>query len=108
MNQEKFDKILERRIELTKAVLSKKRAEYAGSNGDRLHNFRRAASMLNCTPEKALMGMATKHFVSILDMVDATEFNPGYPPPFEVIEEKLGDAINCLILLEAMLKERHE
>lgn len=108
MNQEQFDKILERRIELIKAVLSKKRAEYAGNGGDRLHNFKRAAAMLDCTPERALIGMATKHFVSILDMVDQVEFNPSQFPSIAMIEEKLGDAINYYILLEAMLKERHE
>ena len=47
MNSEQFDKILESRLEATRAVLAAKRKEYAQNGGDRLHNFNRAASMLD-------------------------------------------------------------
>lgn len=95
-------------------VLASKNKEYA-SDSDKLHNFKRAADMLRCTPEKALIGMATKHIISILDIVDKIEhyYNtiPDVKPseintPISMIEEKIGDAINYLILLEALLKER--
>jgi len=105
MNQEKFDEILERRIELIRSVLSRKRAEYAPGGGDRLHNFKRAANMLSCSPERALVGMLSKHLVSILDMVDAID-QRGEFPLWELVEEKIGDSINYLILIEAMIKER--
>lgn len=100
MNADQFDKILERRLELISSVLASKREEYA-AGGDRLHNFKRAAEMLGVSREKALAGMMAKHWVSVLDMVDGkaklTE---------ELIEEKIGDSINYLVLLEAMLKEK--
>ena len=59
--------------------------------------------MLRTTPEKALVGMWTKHIISILDIVDGLDKKL---VPVEMIEEKIGDAVNYLILLEAMLKDR--
>lgn len=103
MTAQWFDKVLESRIEKTKAILSNKRKEYA-SGGDRLHNFKRAAAMLGCGPAKALVGMMAKHWISILDVVDDTE--KGILPSIPLLEEKLGDACNYIILLEATLKEQ--
>ena len=59
--------------------------------------------MLGQSPEKALVGMLAKHLVSILDIVDAI---PKQIPTPALVEEKIGDAVNYLILLEALLKER--
>ena len=103
MQSKDFDVVVERRLELINKILLTKRAEYAPEGGDRLHNFNRAAEMLRCTKEKALVGMWTKHIISLLDIVDNVEKKP---PSLELIEEKIGDSINYLILLEAMLKER--
>lgn len=103
MNSQTFDHIVAKRLELIKSILIKKRAEYAPDGGDRLHNFNRAAAMLKQTRERALMGMLSKHLVSLLDMVDG--FDNKKMPSFALIEEKIGDAVNYLILLEAMMKE---
>ncbi len=103
MNAKCFDEIVERRIKRIRTLLTQKRAEYAPDGGDRLHNFNRAAAMLQCTPEKALVGMLAKHIISILDIVDAI---PNKNPSMETIDEKLGDFINYGILLESMLMER--
>jgi hypothetical protein len=100
---EDFDTIVAERLEKIKAILLKKREEYAPEGGDRLHNFKRASAMLHCEPEQALVGMWTKHVISILDMVDKIHRDE---PTVELLEEKIGDAINYLILLEAMVKER--
>ena len=100
MQTEQFNKIVERRIELIRSVLATKEKEYAVSK-DRLHNFNRAAEMLRCTREQALIGFMTKHLVSILDMVDSL-----FLPSKEKLEEKIGDSVNYLILLEASLKEK--
>ena len=102
MNAKQFDEVVENRIKLIRSVLASKRKEYA-AGGNRLHNFDRASSMLNCSRQHALVGMLSKHLVSILDIVD--NFNVSAPPSVALIEEKCGDAINYLILLEAMLKE---
>jgi len=117
MNVEKFNKLLEKRIEKTRAVLDSKNKEYA-SDIDKLHNFKRASGMLQCSPEKALVGMWTKHIISLLDIVDKINkedvkngntliCKPG-DVTIPLVEEKIGDAINYLILLEALIKERYE
>lgn len=85
---------------------------------DKLHNFKRAGNMLQCSPEYALVGMWTKHIISLLDIVDKINkedvklSNMFVCKPDDVtiamVEEKIGDAINYLILLEALIKERYE
>lgn len=102
MNAKCFDEIVERRIKRIRILLTKKRAEYAPDGQDRLHNFNRAAAMLRIPRSQALLGMLAKHLVSILDMVDAISRRD---PGIAMIDEKIGDAINYLILLEAMLME---
>jgi hypothetical protein len=101
MTNEKFQIILDKRLNSIQSVLASKATEYATSS-DRLHNFNRAAQILGIDRRSALTGMLSKHLVSILDIVDNFE---NIKPSFEMIEEKIGDAINYLILLEAMLKE---
>lgn len=99
MKAEKFNEILRWRLAKTEKVLASKAGEYASSE-DRLHNFKEAAAMLRCTPAQALLGFMTKHMVSIYDLVlsDAT-------PSHETWDEKIGDAVNYLVLLEALVKE---
>jgi hypothetical protein len=105
MNHDAFDKILKRRIEQMEKVLGKKAAEYAKGN-DRLHNFKRAGAMLRSTPEAALVGMLAKHLISILDMVDDLD-QAGFLAAAHLWDEKLGDAVNYLVLLEGLVAERH-
>jgi len=104
MNQRDFNSILNNRILKTKTILQSKGAEYSSSI-DRLHNFKVAAQMSSTgeSPEQALWGMLRKHLVSVLGMVNAAgsvEISP------HVIDEKIGDSINYLILLESLLRER--
>jgi hypothetical protein len=80
-----------------------KNDEYA-TNDDKLHNFKRAAKMLNCSTFKALQGMKTKHDVSILDIID--KLDRGESVPFKLIEEKITDSIAYLILLEMLIREK--
>ena len=103
MLQGHFDQLLDRRIEATRSVLASKNAEYS-SGTDRLHNFKAAAhlALKPITPEQALWGMLRKHLVSILDMVEGDKPLPDKPTR----SEKIGDAINYLILLEALLEDR--
>ena len=99
MTPEDFNLILDKRLMSIKAVLGNKAKEYA-HGGDRLHNFKVAANMLQSTQAKALWGIAVKHFVSVSDLV-----NGDLESETAMINEKIGDAINYLILLEAVLKE---
>ena len=103
MNVKDFNKLLEARIKMTREVLDSKNKEYA-SDVDKLHNFKRAGKMLQIAPEYALVGMMVKHTISILDIVDKINNNKEYPTK-EMIEEKVGDNVNYLILLEALIKE---
>jgi hypothetical protein len=103
MNPSKFEIELEIRLRKITNVLSTKSAEYS-TKEDKHYNFKRAGEVLRKTPETALWGMFSKHFVSIQDIVEATE--KGKVPNREVLEEKIGDAINYLILLETLIKER--
>lgn len=106
MTGAQFDDILAMRIDKIRSVLSSKTVEYASSS-DRLHNFKRAAALSGRTTAQALVGMWTKHLVSVLDIVDTDARSNG---PLHItralLDEKIGDAINYLILLEAILIER--
>ena len=103
MNSAKFELVLMRRFDLVRETLMAKGREYA-SETDRLHNFKAAGQVMNCTPERALIGFMTKHLVSILDMVNALD--SGVPINPKMKDEKVGDAINYLFLLDAVFEER--
>ena len=98
MEAAKFNELLNARLKSSKRVLGSKAKEYA--KGDRLYNFKRAAEILRKSPEDALLGMFMKHLVSVIDLVEGT-----LEASDHMIDEKIGDAINYLILLEAVLKE---
>ncbi len=102
MTNEAFVALLESRIDQMRGTLDKKRQEYATSQ-DRLHNFKVAGAMTRRTPAQACVSMLAKHLVSIFDLVEAAAL--GQQTPSAVLDEKLGDAINYLVLLEALLKE---
>lgn len=102
MTAEQFNHLLDERIEAIRRVLQYKAEEYASSK-DRLHNFKAAALLQHCTPAQALLGMLSKHLVSVVDMVLTDSL--GDKPHPDKLNEKIGDAINYLILLEAIFKE---
>ena len=80
-----------------------KNTEYS-RNDDKLHNFKRAGALLGVTPHEALVGMWSKHLISILDIVnDYAE--TGKIPSSSAIDEKFTDAINYLHLLEGLFRE---
>lgn len=101
MNSVEFENIFEQQVEACRRTLIRKAAEYTGDE-DRLSNFRIAAALQTTNPFDALGGMLAKHVVSIFDLVrkeDPTTV------PLEVWDEKIGDALNYLILLKAMVVE---
>jgi len=105
MTVDDFNKIVDRRINEIKMVLVEKAKEYANCD-DRLSNFKRIALLRSKSPEEVLMGMAVKHFQSIYDIVDDIESGVDDSKVVIMHDEKIGDAINYLILLEALIKER--
>lgn len=104
MKNDKFNEIIENRLNLCTDVLCKKAEEYA-DDGDRLHNFKVAAQLQGCSPVKALAGMMCKHTVSVYDLINDHE--AGFFVPPEMWDEKIGDHINYLLLLTALIRENN-
>ncbi len=104
MDSQKFNEIIEKRIEDCKNVLCSKSTEYA--TDDRLHNFKIAAKLQDCTPVSALAGMMAKHTVSVYDLIDKHEQGEYVSP--EIWSEKIGDSINYLLLLTALIAEKRD
>jgi hypothetical protein len=103
MEKTKFDECIENRIHKIREILSAKAGEYA-TDYNRFHNFDVAARILDCTPEQALQGMMLKHIVSVLDLIQGAEEEDLIKAT--AIDEKIGDTINYLILLEGLLLRR--
>lgn len=104
MDAKDFDNLMESRFAKSRKVLATKAMEYS-SDKDRLHSFKRAGDVQSCSPAKALIGMWTKHLVSIFDLVDELEADPTSVPSARYLDEKIGDTINYAILLEAAIAE---
>ena len=102
METKEFNKIIKSRQEKTRATLIKKADEYA--RGDRLSNFKQIAHLLGVTPEKALIGLVSKHIVALVDFVN--DIDKGIVQPYDRWDEKIGDINNYNILLEALILER--
>lgn len=100
MQTEEFNQIIENKIADIQKVLVKKAGEYA-QGGDRLHNFKQAAHLQEVSLREALGGMMVKHTVSVYDMINSPETD--YPQ--ELWEEKIGDHLNYLLLLLAVVWE---
>ncbi len=104
MNTQEFeDVVLNNRLFLIEKTLGSKADEYARA-GDRLSNFKKAAQLMNCTPEKALFGFVAKHMVALSDFVNDLDNGVNQTPERWV--EKTGDIINYMVLLEALVIER--
>lgn len=106
MTTKEFDIVVNHRLDECKRVLIEKAKEYAKGDEDRMHNFNRAAQITGECREKALFGFFLKHLVSVMDIVDDMNNNPNYVPNKALTEEKIGDAINYLLLLEASIEDK--
>jgi hypothetical protein len=104
MNNKIFNKVTTERINKCLDVMLKKSDEYS-SEKDKLHNFKVAGALQGCSDIKALGGMMCKHTVSIYDLIN--DFENGKDISLDLWNEKIGDSINYLLLLNAMVVE-HE
>lgn len=102
MTDDEFGKILDWRLARVREVLGLKAAEYA-TDADRLHNFKRSAAVMGRTRFEACVAFMTKHVTSVYDLVDKKA--RGEHVSDDLVAEKVGDAINYLILLEALFYE---
>ena len=99
MKSLEFNELLNERLKKITKTLDQKANQYESSS-DRLHNFKVAARLSGTAPEEALWGMAMKHLVSVTDLVSGQLENTRGN-----IDEKIGDMINYLILLEALFED---
>lgn len=104
MNVKDFEAVLQDTISRIESILSSKSAEYS-TNTDRLANFKSAAAYLGCEPETALLGMWTKHLISLKDFIQRLEHGDILIRDTQW-NEKILDTINYAILLRGLLKER--
>lgn len=100
MKKTEFNKLVDKRIELIQSVLQKKGAEYANDK-DVFHNFEEGTKMsFHDKREMVAWEYMMKHMISIKDMIASKDAYSEH-----IIREKFGDAINYLILIEAMMLE---
>ena len=94
MNQKEFNEVIIRQTDRCKSMLVAKGAEY------RLAHFKKAAVVLNTTPRAALMGMLSKHLISVSDMcMGEQQYSK------EQWDEKITDSINYFLILCAIVEE---
>jgi hypothetical protein len=108
MKSKRFDEIFEETVSSSRNTLTNKAVEYS-SEDDRMHNFKVAGAANTTTPTKALFGMYLKHYVSVKDIADRVI--PGKPetyPTMAMLNEKIGDSINYMILLKALVMDAIE
>jgi len=103
-HQDLYDVVMEVMSEID-STLNSKAKEYA-SDEDRAQNFTDAARFDEVTRERALWGMMLKHLVSIKKIIH--DLDKGFPSQRKVYVEKIGDSINYLILLRALLDKRSQ
>lgn len=102
MTREKFNNIVEDQIEMARNTLLRKQEEYSTEENP-LHAFSVAANLQGISMREALGGMMIKHTTSIYDFIRSKN-----DISLEEWEEKIGDHINYLLLLKAILVEEED
>ena len=103
MTLEERQRIAEVRFAKCAKLLFAKGKDYAGDK-DALANFKQVASMLGLTPFQVWGVYFLKHVMSVTNSIIANPQNPQVES--EPLEERITDAINYLVLFEALLKEK--
>ena len=95
--------VVQRRVQLIQDVLQNKNEEYAGQE-DVFKAFTEALPLsFHDTKQAVAWEFMVKHLQSIKMIIEAR--SKGVLPDEKALEEKIGDAINYLILIEGMFKE---
>ena len=96
-----FDKYITEQVEACLTLLVGKGEDYADNAGDdRLNHFKVAADLMEVDQKVALMGMASKHLVSVSKMCMS-----GKRYSLAKWSEKITDSINYMLILWAMLHD---
>lgn len=104
MTKEEFDRFFEQEVKTCKEIMDEKNADYAPGD-DKLANFKQAAKLAAISPEKALWGFDLKHRTSIHQGIEGKICNGRWPLGWW--QEKIRDHINYMVLLLALIEERH-
>ncbi|MDD5053447.1 MAG: hypothetical protein PHO27_12000 [Sulfuricurvum sp.] len=99
MGVKEFEQLFERRVKMSRHTLIQKAKEYA-TEEDRLHNFKVGSARLNCLPSQYALSLVTKQIECIYDVLLS-----GEQITQALIDEKFGDCINYLMLIEGCLKD---
>jgi len=99
VSKEEFERFFEERVKKCRETLIEKAKEYA-NDADRMKNFNTAGRMLNLKPYQVAFLYMMKHFESIYEIVMT-----GKTVSPEVWDEKIGDLINYLFLIDAMKRK---
>jgi hypothetical protein len=108
MTRKQFvEDVVQRRIKLIQDVLQTKNEEYAGQE-DVFKAFTEALPLsFHDTKQAVAWEFMVKHLQSIKLIIEERA-KTGKIPDEKLLEEKIGDAINYLILIEGMFKEEYE
>ena len=101
MTTDELKVVFEEQARRCSEVLLQKGKEYTPDEADRFSSFKTAAELQHIEPEKALLGMLSKHIVSLYDMsfVGVDHYD------MAVWDEKITDSLNYLFILTAIIKE---
>lgn len=111
MTNEDFKKVVEDQLDYCKSLLVTKGKEYTPQNeepcyafapDDRLKHFKKAGILMGISPKAALLGMLSKHLVSVSDMCMSGDYTE------EKWTEKITDSINYMLLLKALVMEEYK
>lgn len=96
--------VVQRRVQLIQEVLEHKNSEYADKE-DVFKAFTESLPLsFHDTKQAVAWEFMVKHLQSIKMIIEA-KAKSGKLPDEKLLEEKIGDAVNYLILIEGMFKE---
>ncbi len=102
ITEDEFKKFFYNRFEKCSETLIKKSEEYS-SEEDKMRNFNVSARMLGIEPEQVAFLYMMKHFESVYEIVMNQK-----KVTREIWDEKIGDLINYLFLIDAILMKKLE
>ena len=104
MTTKELEAVFEEQVQRCREVLLQKGKEYTPDEADRFSSFKSAAVLQHTTQANALLGMLSKHIISLYDMsfVGTDRYD------MAVWDEKITDALNYLFILTAILKEEKQ
>ena len=103
MTIKEFKILLDQTFEKSKKTYNLKMNEYA-TDIDVFQSFREGVGFsFQDTPEGVAWNYACKHFESIKNIISKVQDEV---PTDEILDEKIGDAINYLIIIKGLIKQR--